>query len=601
MSINFAGYDLEIEDLPGALRRQLNDYLDENFASIFCLPNTAINEGRYVSQLNPPIPSSPSTPTSGWPPNNTLTVRRVGIPVGNYPAPPKPKINSLYWPTGATRWAHGLFLVRASLVPYLIAACAGGNPATLNIDAPIANNSSYATGVSAAMYMLPPRPTTTIIGSSETLWLVPLVDARFFWQWQYVQQYTPASWGAALAAIQGRSGADTPNIGTAVSGNYGVPSALEFMREYENCAMLVDAIALTLQRRLVGIPTLTGNQFTPYVTQDPNSAATVAAANLAAGYAISAGGDFSSQAVALGDIPSNVVITFTDTSLDRVGGWSTAPTTPTVTAGGEKVFHCSMVRQSGISGAGQLIRGFEANLATQVAADYSTWFSLGYDVTYSGIVPWVPNGFDDYVRWEVGVVRDGRRKRDVAFTRACSMPPNFGCECLPIDPGSSSSSSPSSSQSSSSSISSSPSSSPSSSQSSQSSQSVSPSSSSPSPSSSGSPSPSSSSPSSQSSGSSLSSGSSGSSAPSSGSSAASSGGSSNQSSGQSSGSFVGSSSGTSSGSGGSSAASSGSGSGSSSSGNNCCVNVVTSVSCSGTSLSVTTQQLCISGGCLTLT
>ena len=43
---------------------------------------------------------------------NSISGKRafVDMPTPNYPAPPIPRINTLYWPTGATRWATGLFL-----------------------------------------------------------------------------------------------------------------------------------------------------------------------------------------------------------------------------------------------------------------------------------------------------------------------------------------------------------------------------------------------------------------------------------------------------------------------------------------------------------
>ncbi len=45
---------------------------------------------------------------------------RVGLGTPNWPAPPRPKLNTLYWPTGASRWAVGWFLVDTARLKKII-------------------------------------------------------------------------------------------------------------------------------------------------------------------------------------------------------------------------------------------------------------------------------------------------------------------------------------------------------------------------------------------------------------------------------------------------------------------------------------------------
>lgn len=447
MTIQFAGVDLLLEDPEGAVRTWLDRHLNELHASIFCTENTAIREARFASVRNPGSPVTASS-SSGWPAFDTPTVRRVGLPVGNYPKPPRPRINSLYWPTGATRWANALFLIRGDVLESLVETLQGEQSGLLTMA------DSNGSGFSTSMYMLAPRPVSANgVASGDRLWLLPLVDARYFWQYCHVELYAPSTWAEALRTIFGVSTNDAIQLGEAVPAVYGRPSAVEFVRDFENAAVLADAIALTLQRRIVGTFGDTVYKFSAYTVQTSDQATTQVAANFSQGFPEVAGGDFSSVAGVLGNVPSRIVVTYGNNTGDRVSGYGKQSITGTSVHSGSKVFHCSAVGSGNISDSGEYVRGFEAALPQQIASDYYYWLLFQYDVTFAGIVPWVPSGCDDYVRWEMTVKGKGRRRKLVCQTRAVSMPPNFGCESLPIDPlaeSSSSSSRSSSSQSSSS-------------------------------------------------------------------------------------------------------------------------------------------------------
>ncbi|MFO1040979.1 MAG: hypothetical protein U0941_04290 [Planctomycetaceae bacterium] len=474
MPIRFAGIDLLLEDPEGMVRSWLDQHLSELYATIFCLENATIREGRFASIRNMGAPTAGgSSASSGFPLTDTSTVRRVGLPVANYPRPPRPRINSLYWPTGATRWAHGLFLITESNLSQVLEACAGGQSATLELSSkrerPTGSSSGSgagtATEIRGSLYPLVPRPVSTFgIEPEERLWLLPLVDARYFWQYSHVRQYAPHSWSEALSEIQGLSPADCPSLGEAVPMAYGRPSATEFVRDFENAAVLTDAVALTLGRRVVGGPTVNGFRFQAYQTQTAAAAHTLASANLSSPWDVVAGGEFTDQARSLGQIPSRVIVTYGNAAGDRVAGYAQRDQGG-VTHGGSKVFHCSATGGSSVPADGRYTSGSEQGLVNQVGADYYEWLALHYDVTFAGIVPWNITGYDDYVRWEIAVRGKGRRRQYLCQTRAVSLPPNFGFESLPIDlfPESSSSSSrsseSSSSRSSSSSVSSSDSSS----------------------------------------------------------------------------------------------------------------------------------------------
>jgi hypothetical protein len=85
-------------------------------------------------------------------------------------------------------------------------------------------------------------------------------------------------------------------------------------------------------------------------------------------------------------------------------------------------------------------------LAEAISLDFYGWSSKDYDRTFSGIVPWVPTGFDDSILWTFGRLsaveqyelekdkEDGsavgiRCQRDLlAQTRVQTLPPNFWAE-----------------------------------------------------------------------------------------------------------------------------------------------------------------------------
>lgn len=90
MPITLAGNNLLLPDQNGQLAKWLDLYLSVNDSNLWPL-SLARDSTRNESQGR----------------HATL----VGIPRVNWPDPPAPRINVLYWPiTGADRWARGIFL-----------------------------------------------------------------------------------------------------------------------------------------------------------------------------------------------------------------------------------------------------------------------------------------------------------------------------------------------------------------------------------------------------------------------------------------------------------------------------------------------------------
>ena len=196
--------------------------------------------------------------------------------------------------------------------------------------------------------------------------------------------------------------------------------------------MLIDAVALSLQRRVIRATTGTG-MFSAYKVQKASDAVSQVDSNLTAGASnIIAGGEFSSvmqQAVR----PTAVRIAFPHTILapDLVttlfdDTWLMAETSVSAPNNTSiKCFHGSQFTTP----TALVVDPNQQALCDAVTAEYLAWLSRHYDVTYAGISTWQQTGCDDYMRWEFARRRDGSYS---AQTRVVSMPPNFGCDNLPI-------------------------------------------------------------------------------------------------------------------------------------------------------------------------
>jgi hypothetical protein len=97
------------------------------------------------------------------------------------------KLNTLYWPTGASRWAVGHFLCSeqqlALIRPQLLTTTTDTSPITKTAPAPLIIKSepfTPATTVGTLMWMLPPRPLAQIVGLNG-FYLITLVDDRYYW------------------------------------------------------------------------------------------------------------------------------------------------------------------------------------------------------------------------------------------------------------------------------------------------------------------------------------------------------------------------------------------------------------------------------------
>lgn len=398
MTITYAGVPLLLEDPEGTVRRWLNRHLSERHASIFCMGNTAVNDLRHASIKQAQTVMDTCVP-------------RVSLPCGNYPALPRMKINSLIHPTGAKRWTQGLFLIDGSGLTTILNAIPNGESAVLAL-------SDGQNSVSLRLRLLPPRPISPPGTDANTrLWMLPLVDERYYWQMWYVGEYAPLTWTEALSQI----GADAPTFTTAVPANLGDPFPSEWKRPHEQAAMMIDAVALSTMRRVIRMDNEANAVFSPYRVVSATESESRLNANFGESWGVVAGGDFSDQLRAAAR-PESVGVSYPFPQAEGVydGEWNVMAYNSPVPfqSGRYYYYHCSSDDQSQV-------------YADAVAVEHLLWMDRHYDITYAGIVPWRQTGYDDYVSWEFNRQRRGSY---VAQTRAVSMPPSFGIDGLPVKP-----------------------------------------------------------------------------------------------------------------------------------------------------------------------
>ncbi|MCC7424838.1 MAG: hypothetical protein IT428_31590 [Planctomycetaceae bacterium] len=407
--IRYAGVNLLLEEPDGELATWLERYLPLDDLRLF---------GPSFG------PQSPLWQARG------ASCRHLGVPTINYPAMPRLRINSLYWPQGATRWAYGVFLTDDDGLTSILEEVqsetgAAYNPAQLAIaDADFAEEpaaslfSTDAEGRSALsteMFLLQPRPISAT--TEQRLWLLPLVDERYFWQWSEAAFVTTDTWTNLISELSDALDADilTPSI----DADFGTPDQTEVSRSWQNAAVLLDAVAASIGKRVVrdcgsGAVSL----------QASDAAYTLATDDLSACLSERVSGGEADQGAA-----ASVATTVTTVFRNDAGGTeviveNASDYEVTKTNGRNRTFHVPSIDPF----TGATPTAESSALAVAIADAYYGFSKLEYDVSHVGIQPWTGNAFDDFALFAFGVrLPDGSYQ---AITRACSMPPNVGVDVL---------------------------------------------------------------------------------------------------------------------------------------------------------------------------
>lgn len=325
------------------------------------------------------------------------------------------------------------------------------------------------------MHLLPPRkitPDDATENSSEDLWLLPLVDDRYLWQFANMDpstgfvESTLTTWSKLIDWCQGCL------RGTTESGGwFGAPQTVEcdydpvpavyltphpeLLRFYDSTAMLIDAVAANLGCRVVFDPATlieTGR----VRLQSPKEAESIHGSNITefvnnprSGQEgesvpqVTAGAENASINTLIGAVtPISVIVVFRDPTLTEFSNRLTRNAMDVLVgpdqdqqitqfkAGVYRLFHETLYCPPGDPLTSDFTDEEEEqyqearDLTNRIAQDFYSWLTHRHDITLPGIKLWELTGFDDGVLYSVG--RHDADGNYQCSTRVWSPPHDFG-------------------------------------------------------------------------------------------------------------------------------------------------------------------------------
>lgn len=317
------------------------------------------------------------------------------------------ELGSLYWPTGAARWATGHFLVTDDDLQKIRVQAYTATNANRYVSLPLVLGEG-ADRITTSLFMLPPRPLDQIPGQRQ-LYLLTLVDERWLW-WEKSADITvtggTTTWATLIGDIATALGVTITT--DTISSDYLKPGK-EFASYRGYLPLLLDAvlssIGHTLVRKLDGT-LVTQTAVTAKASQDLQLTKWSRQDGGGGFFHFEPGPvqDFSAL------VPASVRAVFPRTDS---GVPSLTPHTVSVAlsdlalaqyqAGfpghaGEKVIYSGAVAT--YTGGASPTNDTELDtLATRLATDFYLWQLARSDTKYAGIVPYAPNGFADSILW----------------------------------------------------------------------------------------------------------------------------------------------------------------------------------------------------------
>ena len=315
------------------------------------------------------------------------------LPIPAQPDVQPPKLNTLVWPNGASRWGEFHTFVTKSQLDAIYKAVDTVTPVFQKLEIlPAADKDSLGLNLKVApmMYLLPLRVIARHSGGE--LYLLSLVDKRFYW-WQRVAAApsAPATWAALLTDLLTAVDEPTASI-EAVDSAYGTPDADRWNVGYKPLPLLIDAACRTVGLRLVlqigGVDVVVRG-----------SAAAIGVLDTAWNVykdEVLTGGRLTLEDMALG-LPEKVRVVFPgdtpvteDYSLQADGGTSWEATYQGV------VGAVAFVGADMPATAAAVDR---TAYATAAGIDFYEWCNSPVDATFRGLAGWAPTGLEDRIEW----------------------------------------------------------------------------------------------------------------------------------------------------------------------------------------------------------
>lgn len=160
--------------------------------------------------------------------------------------PPGPvRVGRLHYPWGASRFAVGHFLVDSGTLGAIRAYCQ--NDSASYRAAPLVLDGGDGVSITTDLWMLPARPLAQI-NNEPGLWLLTLVDERYFWWLTAASVSAQSTWALLYAAIGTALGVTIE--AETVASAYLTPPA-ELAGSYPALPLLLDAVATSVGHRIV--------------------------------------------------------------------------------------------------------------------------------------------------------------------------------------------------------------------------------------------------------------------------------------------------------------------------------------------------------------
>lgn len=329
-----------------------------------------------------------------------------------------PRLGCLFWPSGASRWAHAFFLVSSAKLQAIRQVVYSGSyqPANLIL-------SDNERQITAKMWMLPAHP-LEVDASRAGLWLLVLVDQRYFWWLNRTGNLSvsgntawPTLYQTYANLLPGSPSIQVDSIPSAYQSAPGTFSATD-----EQIPPLLDSVAKSVGQRIVC--GLDGSVYAyGYSTSER-----LRKANLAKGYPVLAGSEMQlgAQQDTPGYFPKTVRVDFPQTQTGSLIG-SVASVSVDFSALG--ILPGCQTNADTTA----LYHPFQATLdassvwtnqaacqalAKQYATDFYYYQTSPEDIMLAGIADWQPDGLEDWIEWTY--------TRDMVSTRVQRAPQNHG-------------------------------------------------------------------------------------------------------------------------------------------------------------------------------
>lgn len=383
MPMTYAGFPLTL--MTEFLFPRFQRWWEENAPDLWSYPGYALEGMHHL-----PVPDRPKTPT-------------------------KARLNTLYWPTGASRWGifHGLVDNATLTAIQALTGGVTGTPPTPQVL--FLQGATGETPVNASMYLLNVRP-IFVNGFQNLLWIT-LVDKRYYY-WLKRPTYTFVdgdSWEDLILALSSAAGSPTPTIST-IPAAYGTPTFERWNLIGKPLPILMDAAARQVGLRYIISLDGTTADFVNYTTAQANAVLQYELCQVTApSPRIVLGGrngpitpplaPGSVQSL-IGNVPANVTVQFWgDTKADYV-------------AVNVSLASLALSEYSGLSGVSgaygvwmadqkeDVVSPTQSAYATQAATDYYLWLLSLNDFTVTSIFPFESGGLEDRIEWEYCSIRE---------------------------------------------------------------------------------------------------------------------------------------------------------------------------------------------------